>query len=146
MIRKFRKKPVIIEAIQLQEDTFPDVMQFTKELGGLRVVLSLTPPMLVIKTLEGDMVASENDWIIKEPFPTDGRTFYPCKSDIFEKTYEEILCPVLQKKTDRERYDGIVSQTNFSDDGRRYKTNGHLNPKVTLKTESYDRIKNIYPE
>lgn len=33
-----------------------------------------------------------------------------------------------------------------TNDSRRYKINGHLNPKVTLKTESYDRIKNIYPE
>jgi hypothetical protein len=36
------------------------------------------------------MKAMPYDWIIKEPFPTDDRCFYPCKPDIFEKTYERI--------------------------------------------------------
>ncbi|MEI3611620.1 hypothetical protein [Pseudogracilibacillus sp. SO30301A] len=39
---------------------------------------------LVIPTLEGDMLAVENDYIIKG---VNGE-FYPCKPDIFEKTYE----------------------------------------------------------
>lgn len=42
---------------------------------------------LNIPTLEGVMVASENDWIIKG---VNGE-FYPCKPDIFEKAYEKIL-------------------------------------------------------
>ena len=47
--------------------------------------------MLIIDTLEGKMTADENDWIIKEPFPNEsGRTYYPCKPDIFEATYERV--------------------------------------------------------
>ena len=41
---------------------------------------------MIIKTLEGDMTASVNDFIIKG---VNGE-FYPCKPDIFEKTYEAI--------------------------------------------------------
>jgi hypothetical protein len=36
------------------------------------------------------MKAFPGDWIIKEPFPTTDRKFYPCKRDIFEKTYESL--------------------------------------------------------
>jgi hypothetical protein len=43
-----------------------------------------------IETKEGTMKAFPNDWIIREPFPTGDRDFYPCKPDIFEMTYEEI--------------------------------------------------------
>ena len=39
-----------------------------------------------IKTLEGDMIASEGDYIIKG---ISGE-FYPCKPDIFKATYEEV--------------------------------------------------------
>jgi len=41
---------------------------------------------LVIKTSEGDMLANIGDMIIKEPFDKN-RMFYPCKPDIFKKTY-----------------------------------------------------------
>jgi len=34
------------------------------------------------------MKAMPNDWIIKEPFPTGDRAFYPCKDSIFKSTYE----------------------------------------------------------
>ena len=45
-------------------------------------------PTLIIPTLEGDMICSINDYLIQEPFPTDWRKLYPCKKEIFEKTYE----------------------------------------------------------
>jgi len=51
-----------------------------------------------IDTLEGIMRADYGDYIIKEPFPTDDRNFYPCKSDIFEKTYE--MVPNFERTTD----------------------------------------------
>ena len=40
----------------------------------------------VISTLEGDMEVSPGDWIIKGVVGE----FYPCKPDIFEKTYEKV--------------------------------------------------------
>lgn len=42
--------------------------------------------VLIIPTLEGDMYASLNNYIIKGA----NREFYPCKPDIFDKTYEEV--------------------------------------------------------
>ena len=39
-----------------------------------------------IKTLEGDMIVSERDYIIKGI----AGEFYPCKPDIFKATYEEV--------------------------------------------------------
>lgn len=45
---------------------------------------------LIIKTKEGEMKADIGDYVIKEPFPTDNRKFYPCKADIFNKRYEKV--------------------------------------------------------
>ena len=59
--RKYRKKPVVIEAYQTQEE-------------------------MIIHTLEGDMKASPGDYIITG---VNGEQ-YPCKPDIFEKTYEPV--------------------------------------------------------
>ena len=60
-IKKFRKKPVVVEAYQTDK----------KE---------------VIHTLEGDMIASPGDWIITGIIGEK----YPCKPDIFEETYEKV--------------------------------------------------------
>lgn len=86
---KFRKKPVVIEAVQF--------LNSHEELDALRhfidnqdvVVSFLEPakPILKIETLEGTMMAQVGDWIIKG---VNGE-FYPCKPDIFEKTYEEVI-------------------------------------------------------
>ena len=87
---KYRKRPVVIEAIQLDgtEKGFLDVIRFM-EID--RDIANVTPSefrTVTIHTLEGDMVASVDDWIIKEPFSNENRQFYPCKPDIFEATYE----------------------------------------------------------
>ncbi len=36
------------------------------------------------------MKCSIGDYLIKEPFPTDDRMFYPCKEDMFALTYDEV--------------------------------------------------------
>ena len=53
----------------------------------------IAPPIfsLLIETKEGVMKAFKGDWIIKEPFPTSDRDFYPCKNDIFINTYDAVL-------------------------------------------------------
>ena len=89
---KYRKKPVVIEAIQLNENNFEEVESFIGcEKGAFRHYtneqrfLSKTKPEgLNIKTLEGLMLASIGDYIIKG---VKGE-FYPCKPDIFLMTYE----------------------------------------------------------
>lgn len=89
----FRKKPVVIEAVQLRHDTFDDCYRFIngeKRGNFLETGNGIDPEdgAFKITTLEGVMKVSLGDWIIKEPFPTDDRKFYPCKPDIFEATYE----------------------------------------------------------
>lgn len=82
---KFRKKPVVIEAIQLTMDNMQRVMEWC---GGR---YWSKPPMRAISgieivTLEGIMEASFDDYIIQG---VKGE-FYPCKTDIFEATYERV--------------------------------------------------------
>ena len=47
-------------------------------------------PVLKIPTKEGEMECSIGDFLIKEPFASDDRRIYPCKPDIFEKTYDPV--------------------------------------------------------
>jgi len=83
MVQKFRKKPVVIEAIQLTVENVDLIIEFCNQ-NGNRNVKSHPPTGVVIETLEGDMLASKGDFIIKG---VNGE-FYPCKPDVFEKTYE----------------------------------------------------------
>ena len=98
--QKFRKKPVVIEAIRLDEgpnETFdgfsPNDLAHARIAGWMlghgfrdfRVDGDRRPFGLVIATLEGEMHANPGDWIIRGV----AGEFYPCKPDIFEQTYEE---------------------------------------------------------
>lgn len=80
---KYRKKPVVIEAIQVKwGNSVTELMNFVGA-GNINVSENGN---VYIKTLEGDMRVSPNDYIIKG---VNGE-FYPCKPDIFEKTYEKV--------------------------------------------------------
>jgi len=82
---KYRKKPVVIEAIRYVVDNVEELEKFVGK--SLEVKwLSPTMPNLIIQTLEGDMIANKGDWIIKG---IKGE-FYPCKPDIFKRTYEKV--------------------------------------------------------
>ncbi len=95
---KYRKKPVIIEAVQLRTDTYAEICKFITLPWGENDVHGLVSDKgiltddqserisLSIPTLEGDHIANRNDFIIKG---VKGE-FYPCKPDIFEQTYEKI--------------------------------------------------------
>ena len=87
---KFRKKPVVVEAVQLRWDTWSEMCDHAHvgkltdgkpegQQEGEKIELA-------IPTLEGVMIASENDWII---CGVKGE-LYPCKPDIFEATYEPV--------------------------------------------------------
>lgn len=80
---KYRKKPVVIDAIQYSGDNAVEIDEFV---GQTLTRLLMSPVILVIPTLEGDMKASSGDYIIKG---VKGE-FYPCKPDIFESTYEKL--------------------------------------------------------
>ena len=82
---KFRKKPVVIEAVQWQGGNLPDVWKLGCGGEGSAVALAAGPDgSLIIPTLEGDHRCDLGDWIIRG---VKGE-FYPCKPDIFAATYE----------------------------------------------------------
>jgi len=91
---KFRKKPIVIEAFQYDGDLMntsgnyyvPDwaVTAFKDEVLFYESVYGGVPCDLFIKTLEGNMFVSVNDFVIQG---VNGE-LYPCKPDIFEKTYD----------------------------------------------------------
>ena len=86
MVKKYRKKPVVIEAIQFI-DTPERLEELSKFIDNqpLRVdYKNPNEPVLKLRTLEGEHIVSVGDYIIKG---VKGE-FYPCKPDIFERTYE----------------------------------------------------------
>lgn len=84
--RRFRKKPVVIEAVQWKPEMKPtDIPEWLwKQLVAYPEMFIEATGELIIDTLEGKMTAKPNDWIIKG---VKGEV-YPCKPDIFEATYE----------------------------------------------------------
>jgi len=83
---QYRKKPVVIEAIQLEDLEVYTLMSIQHLVGLGKDIFEVKDDGLIIKTLEGDMKASIGDWIIKG---VQGE-LYPCKPDIFEATYEKV--------------------------------------------------------
>ncbi|WP_407450033.1 hypothetical protein [Fibrobacter sp.] len=92
---KYRKKPVMVEAFRLGVDPIPlwfDERMNKGEAMLCRTCNDLAGPLADLKlsarilTLEGVMTASEGDYII---LGVQGEV-YPCKSDIFEQTYERV--------------------------------------------------------
>lgn len=88
---KFRKKPVVIEAFRLNErgliaeDWFWDAVTRNDIVTHCFGKHEPDPAWCEIKTLEGTMIANAGDYIIQG---VHGE-IYPCKADIFQKTYTE---------------------------------------------------------
>lgn len=87
-LKKFRKKPVVIEAIQYHpHGNCAEVAAFMGQPYDADVCEEGEPEeSWLIPTLEGVMEAAPGDWIIRG---VQGE-FYPCKPDIFTATYEEV--------------------------------------------------------
>lgn len=87
---KFRKKPVVIEAVRYEGcgnmagHEVPDWIWDALENGTMHSMNGSDP--LIIKTLEGDHTVSPGDYIIQG---VKGE-LYPCKPDIFKATYERV--------------------------------------------------------
>ena len=79
MIKKFMKRPMVIEAVQFTGN-FDEIEEFV---GG---DAEFRGGELVVATLEGPLHATNGDWIIKG---IKGE-FYPCKPDIFLESYTEV--------------------------------------------------------
>ncbi len=98
--RKFRKRPVEVEAVNfrasepgdpLSFDHVPEWLENAFDEGVLErrygdAINGGDYDFIAIKTLEGEMLAAPDDWIIRG---VQGE-FYPCKPDIFEATYEAV--------------------------------------------------------
>ncbi|MEG7333236.1 hypothetical protein [Bacillus sp. 0102A] len=84
---KYRKKPVEVEAVKF-EDTTESISAIAEIAHDnlIRVDYRQKPVVMYIPTLEGVMTAQVGDYIIRGV----GGELYPCKPDIFEKTYEEV--------------------------------------------------------
>jgi hypothetical protein len=101
---KFRKKPVVIEAVQYtgRSGKVDDLYAFSKWMVDRQgnTNCHYRGETLIIPTLEGAMEASPGDWII---CGVKGE-LYPCKPDIFEATYDpvhEVSAAMAQQLAER---------------------------------------------
>lgn len=83
----YRKKPVLVEAFRLPADNEEASDELIEFLCDIPNSCSEKDGALAIETLEGTMIALPGDYIIK------GVTgeYYPCKPDIFNATYDEVI-------------------------------------------------------
>ena len=102
MIKRYRKKPVEVEAVSLSDANYEDIVKWITDNGGKGAIVGTciksTPQAekstndiekyacIVITTLEGNMIANGDDYIIKGV----AGEFYPCKKSIFEASYEAV--------------------------------------------------------
>ena len=90
-MKKYRKKPVVIEAMQFTTNNevgspqMDSIVNWINQ-GGTICGAWHNGTDILIKTLEGEMRAEVGDWIIKGVKDE----FYPCKDEIFRATYEEV--------------------------------------------------------
>lgn len=84
---KYRKKPVVVEAMQFTDANKNEVLSWAR---GIQYTVYAgfynAEPVIRIPTLEGEMTARFGDYIIKG---VSGE-IYPCKPDIFKKTYDPV--------------------------------------------------------
>lgn len=94
---KFRKKPVVIEAFRYTGDLYTNgefnCPNWAIEAYKNKTFVSYGQGDLYIKTLEGEMLVSVGDYIIQG---VNGE-LYPCKPDIFKKTYDSTETTVLER-------------------------------------------------
>lgn len=90
MIKQYRKKHVVIEAVEFTRHNFKEVVEFVCKSLAFTCPVDIDDftghALVAIPTLEGVMLAAEGDFIIKD---VKGEC-YPCTPDIFWQTYEEI--------------------------------------------------------
>jgi hypothetical protein len=82
--KNYRKKPVVVEAWQIDTLDYDEMCEILRWCGGQAV--DEGEAVMAIPTLEGLMFAKGGDYIIRG---VQGE-FYPCKPDIFEATYETV--------------------------------------------------------
>ena len=84
---RYRKKPVIIRAVQfLDTPESRRAIEFLSH-GTVKRKLIFQKGELAIETLEGTVIANVGDWVIRGVYGG----LYPCKPDIFKLTYEPVI-------------------------------------------------------
>ncbi len=83
MIKKYKKKPIVVEAVQWTGRNDTEVLEF---LENSKSDYDYNGKEIYIETLEGKMFVSDGDFVIKG---VKGEC-YPCKPNIFEQTYDEV--------------------------------------------------------
>jgi hypothetical protein len=88
MVKSYKKKPVVVEALQFTRNNWDEIVAFTNgKASTFNKSLILEDTYICnVNTLEGVMVATEGDFIIRG---IKGE-FYPCKPDVFWNTYDEV--------------------------------------------------------
>lgn len=117
-MNKYIKKPIEIEAIQWNGNNLKEIMEFldsefpyedNTEYATRKFSYYKTTNNLYINTLEGNMKANIGDYIIKG---VNGE-FYPCKPDIFEKTYDKVYTlEQVKKEWEELGYEWCASNNN----------------------------------
>ena len=105
-MKRYVKKTIVVEAVQYNGNNVQEILNFC---CGTVVVGMLSE--ITIKTLEGPLHVSEGDFIIKG---VEGE-FYPCKPDIFEKTYD-VVEDGVRLQTFGEKAVGITFNPSSSDE------------------------------
>lgn len=88
MIKRFKKKPIVVEAVQVKHDrkVLEQLKEFCKPRRFTFYFKANGKFRAFIDTLEGEHEAKEGDWVIKG---IKGEC-YPCREDIFNQTYDEV--------------------------------------------------------
>ena len=92
---RYRKKQIMVDAVRYKHGAFDEMCGWVKNAlddGTIGIDEYLKP---YINTLEGVMIVSDGDYIIRG---IDGE-IYPCKPDIFDKTYEPVMTDEIELKT-----------------------------------------------
>lgn len=85
-MKKYRKKPTLVEAIQFTDKTKDQVFNYIH--GNRRAEFENNTPILIIQTIHGDeAIVRLGDWVLKSEVPGD---YWPVKPDIFDKLYEPV--------------------------------------------------------
>ena len=80
---KYRRKPVVIDAIQWTGYNYAEIFEFTE---GNAWPTHSHSDTLAVSTLEGEMMATKGCYIIRDM----NGDYFPCQEDIFNKTYEQV--------------------------------------------------------
>jgi len=87
MIKNYCKKPVEIQAIQFDGSNSLEIYNWMSTQKPKIFEFGQAPKgVIIIPTLEGNMIANIGDYIIKGV----AGEFYPCKENVFEKTYDSV--------------------------------------------------------